>query len=428
MSTRPRACTPRGGVVKLPTWGNGIGGDIAIEAGLGPEIAGVRLPDVTKIDLSATGLDIPIGEVFSLYSVGGGIENAYGLSNPMNWGNSSLDATMKIVVEPKFTIGGRAYFLYALNADGSFSIHDGSLNVDGTGLLMNTIETNTVHAHYDPPYYFDVGASFNALDIFTGSIDVGVTTSGFHGEMEGTLGIPPVVPVVGGWTFADAKAQMNNLEFEGSLDVMLTPEIPSICTPQICFPALCIGWWSCDSTCWAWIFPYPCNCHWHTACWYPPCIPSICTPVIPALTLHFGFKYVATTGEFDWQKNGPYHPWEIPVGAPIKTGSENGAFYVLSNWYTADSAATQPIRNNQKSMCVSKDGDAESSFLVDSDVPAVLFRLNFEQTGVLSVDMTVETRTARFCPPPMAHCPRALTIISATAGSTARPMSRSSCC
>ncbi len=380
-----------GGQVKLPMWGNGIGGVLELQAGLGPEINGVRLPDVTKIGLKATGLDIPIGEVFTLYSLGGGIENQYGLSNPVNWGNSALNADMRIVVEPKFTIGGRTYFLYAFDATGAFNLHDGSLYVDGTGLLMNTIETNTVHAHYDPPYYFDVGAGFNALDIFKGSFDVGVTASGFHGDLRGTLGIPPYVPVVGGWTFADAHAHMDNLEFEGSLDIVLIPAIPSICTPQICFPPLCIGWFSCDSVCWAWIFPYPCNCHWHTSCWTPPCIPQICTPAIPALKIHFGFKYVATTGEFDWEKGGPYNAWEIPIEAPIKTGAENGAFYVLTNWWTEDSASTHPIRSAQKGLGRTKSGAAKADFHIDADVPAALFRLNYENTDATEVDMTVVT-------------------------------------
>ena len=380
-----------GGLVKLPAWGQGIGGDIEIVDGLGAEVNGVRLPDVTKIDLQATGLDIPIGEVFSLYSLGGGIENEFGLSNPVNWGNSELHATMKIVVEPKFTIGGRAYFLYAFNAEGSFSIHDGSLNVDGTGLLMNTIETNTVHAHFDPPYYLDIGAGFNALDIFTGSFDAGVTSGGFYGDLHGTLGIPKAVPVVGGWTFADAKAHLDNTEFEGSLDIVLTPAIPSICTPQICFPSICISWWSCDSTCWAWIFPYPCNCNWHTACWTPPCIPPICTPAIPAVKLHFGFKYVATSGDFSWEKSGPYNAWEVPIEAPIKTGAQNGAFYVLTNWWTADSASTHPVRGTQKSVGIAKNGKAETPFNIGDNVPAALFRLNYENTGVTEVDMAVKT-------------------------------------
>ncbi|HPO15928.1 MAG TPA: hypothetical protein PLI09_20975 [Candidatus Hydrogenedentes bacterium] len=380
-----------GGIVKLPTWGNGIGGSLELKDGLGPEINGVRLPDITKINLTATGLNIPVGEVFTLYSLGGGIANEYGISNPVNWGNSTLSATMKIVVKPNFTIGGRTYFLYAFDAVGSFSIHDGSLKVDGTGLLMNTITTNTVHAYYDPPYYFDIGASFNALDIFTGSFDAGVSASGFHGDLRGTIGIPVSVPVVGGWTFADAHACLANTEFEGSLDVVLTPAIPSICTPEICFPALCFSWWSCDNTCWAWIFPYPCDCYWHSSCWTPPCIPQVCTPAIPAVKVHFGFRFEAASGDFEWTKHGPYNPWEIPIEAPIKTGAENGGFYVLTNWWTEDSASTHPIRSAQKNLGISKNGTLKADYFIDSEVPAALFRLNYENTEAAKVDMTVAT-------------------------------------
>ncbi len=380
-----------GGQLQLPTWGQGIKASIALEAGLGPEIAGVRLPDVTEIGLDVTGLNIPVGEIFTLYSIGGGISNPFGLSDPLNWGNSTLSADMRLVIEPTFNIGGRTYFLFSINADGSFSLQDGSLTIDGTGLLMNTIETNTVHAHYDPPYYFDVGATFNALEIFKGSIDAGVSPSGFHGDLYGTLGIPAGVPVVGGWTFADAQAHISNLEFEGALDVVLIPAIPSICTPQVCFPPLCIGWFSCDSTCWAWIFPYPCNCHWNTACWTPPCIPPICTPAIPPVKVHFGFRFVATTGEFDWEKAGPFNPWEHPIEAPVKTGEQNGAFYVLTNFWTAASVSTQPVRSTQKSLAVHKDGKQQADLYIGQDVPAALFRLNYENTAATKVDMTIET-------------------------------------
>lgn len=380
-----------GGILKLPTWGNGIGGSMELKDGLGPEINGVRLPDITKFSLTATGLNIPVGEVFTLYAIGGGIANEYGLSNPMNWGNSTLSATMKIVVKPNFTIGGRTYFLYAFDATGAFSIHDGSLKVDGTGLLMNTITTNTVHAYYDPPYYFDIGASFNALDIFAGSFDAGISKSGFHGDLRGTIGIPASVPVVGGWTFADAHACLANTEFEGSLDVVLTPAIPSICTPEICFPDLCFSWWCCDNTCWAWIFPYPCDCNWHTSCWTPPCIPQVCTPAIPAAKIHFGFKFDASSGNFEWTKHGPFNPWEIPIEAPIKTGAENGGFYVLTNWRTEDSASTHPIRSAQKNLGISKNGTPNAEYFIDTEVPAALFRLNYENTEAANVDMTVET-------------------------------------
>ena len=378
------------GGVQLPLWSNGIAGSISLQAGLGPEVFGTRLMDVTEISLKATGLSIPVADVFIMDQIGASIADPYGLSNPANWANAVLGGMFRLVTEPKFTIGGRSYYLYAFTVNGDLALHDGSFTLTGTGNLMNTINLNTSTVHFDPPYYMKTDTKFDALGIFTGDLNTGLSAGDVSGHLDGWLGIPKTVPVVGGLGVG-AEASLHNTRFTGAIDITVLPEIPSICTPRWCPPQLCISWWSCHNTCWAWIFPYPCNCYVSSGCWQPPCIPPICTPYIPPVKVHFGFTFDAGTGDFGWAKEGPYNTWEVPIHAPIKQGDENGAFYVMTNWYVVDSATTTPARSTQKRYDLTKQGAQKATFTIDTDVPAALFRLNYEDEAATAVDMTVTT-------------------------------------
>jgi len=376
-----------GGRIQMPGWSDSVGGSITLQSGLGQEILGTRVLDVTEFGIDVADINLPVGEIFQLYEVKAEIQNSLGLSNPVNWGNSALSGSMKFVIPPKIQIGGRSYFPFDIVAGGDIHLADGSFDISGTGTLLNTIDVAQLSLGYDPPYQMTFDGSFNVIEIFTGDLKLSKTASGFGGVLDGVLGIPPQIPVVGGWKLADVQAAFTDTSFTGSADIYITPAIPSVCTPQVCFPQICIYPWYCDSTCWAWIIPYPCNCYVHTACWQPPCIPPICTPAIPAITVHFGFSY--SDGQFSWAKQAEeaLNYWEIPLHSAVKS-AEGGEFVFMTNWYSVEAASTNPV-GTRKAFARTKDGDATTTFSLSGTPPAVLFRLNYESGDVTSVDLTV---------------------------------------
>ena len=173
-----------GGLLKTPTMGQAIGGSMELQFGIGPEILGYRMPDLTEFGVQAAGLEIPVGEVLELYSVGAKISNPYGLSKPANLITSALAGDFKLIVPPKIPIGGRSIFPFDIETTMSLNLSDGSFAAKGTGTILNTLDVAEMDFSYDPPFKVQFDGNFDMV-IYTGGFKLSRSPNLFAGSLEG---------------------------------------------------------------------------------------------------------------------------------------------------------------------------------------------------------------------------------------------------
>jgi len=345
-------------------------------------------------------LKIPIGSTGAyLQDIGAYIENNQGISRIDQLAQMAMQGSFRITMGPSFG----PYSAFTVNGQGQVGMGDDRFSLKGTGKLFNVIETHSISASYNPPYRISAGGSYALTSLYEGSFDVGITEQSFSGNMKGRLGIPSGVPVVGGITLAEVGATIENLKFSGYASINITPEIKSICTPPWCPPQVCVPFWRCDWCRWWWV-SYPCNCNWQNNCWQPPCIPQICTPYVPPVTVKFGFTFDANSGQISWANQAKLHSeWEIPYNQPLFINNDGSYGYMnlnaeapdtavmrfMSNWRQLSIVSTSPTAK-QKTMNFSAQGEPITEFEISEDIPDVIFRVNYQNSNVTSVKMTLE--------------------------------------
>lgn len=186
-----------------------------------------------------------------------------------------IDGGFTVVVGPS-RVAGR--WPLEVEARGRF-YSDYRINLNGNGSIAG-IPVGSAWLTYVPSFNIDAGAQIDLLSIIIGSASIQARYTSVGGSISARIQVPYYVPFIGNWSLGHAYAyylfEPPNWEAAGNVGVNVTPEIPSYCSPWICFP--CIP------------YCYPCGWSWCNSSWCPPCVPPICTPYIPGLSINFGFK------------------------------------------------------------------------------------------------------------------------------------------
>jgi hypothetical protein len=383
-----------GGLFGVDAIGKTFGGWIDFRAGIGPVVDGHRTVDVTKLGAGAGSLAIPIGNTGAfLEYVGAIIENAEGLSDPDHWLHSNLKGQFEVVLGRPLEIAGQEVFAYKFEGEGVWSIHDGSYDFTGEGKLLGKIKTTGVQMHYAPPDDIRVAGDFDA-GIYRGSLSLHQSGGSFTGTLHGDLSIPSEVPVIGGKSCGSVDATLDESTFRGSATIQLTPEIPSVCTPQAdAHIPPCTDVWACWDTCqscWEDWFghdwcspPYPCSCETRKVCGPLVHIPPICTPAIPATHASFSFSFDPGSGQISFGTPS--------VGVGLASASPDSARHgVFPNWSVLGSAEAGAIgagRQLHGPLPV-----VTNTFSLGYPAPGIIFRTAYAtNASVDQVSMTVRT-------------------------------------
>jgi hypothetical protein len=290
--------------------------------GAGVLVVGGALDQLT---LQGSNLRLPLGTTGAFLDALGGTAGNLSANGGRNWyvqANATIDAGCQV--------GG----IYPVAIDAQAIVNSaGYVDVSGAATVFG-IPVGSAYLRYNPPYTIAAGASVVYQQIFFADCGFQVTTGPqFSGFGRGKLQIPSYVPVVGGWTVAQAGATFNNSGFRGSVTINITPEIPSVCTPKVCAPGFCIHWWSPS-----WSHPSR-TCR---KCWDGPCIPSICTPRIPAVSATVGFKYESGSFVFNpaVAADPMVEPWEKSFQEPVIDPQTGSTFRFMDNWKRLDKYTT----------------------------------------------------------------------------------------
>jgi hypothetical protein len=361
-----------GGSAKLGL-GLGNAGNFCPGATVGPPLFGVnvlvREGRFDTLGLSVENLRKPLGNTGAfLDGLAGTVGN---LSQGSDW---FVQASMEINAGCPISIGSLNAYPLSVRADGRIS-GVGRIELNG-GAYVFKIQVAGAWLRYSPPYNIGAGTWVNFQDILRADARFNVSSGPlFSGEVNGSLGIPRYVPIVGGWNFAQAYAAVNNDGFRGSFSINVTPEIPSVCSPRICPPRLCPG--------------RPCWCCWCDWCWTPPCIPPICTPRIPAVSARVGFSFVRGSFSFSTKADSEVEAWELSYRQPVKDEATGNQIAFMNNWSRVDKASTGKHGRN----FAKPDGDPVTGFTVPEGEEVQIFRLTYENTNATSVMMTLDTPT-----------------------------------
>ncbi|RJP25013.1 MAG: fibronectin type III domain-containing protein [Candidatus Omnitrophota bacterium] len=350
----------------------GGGADITVPGlGADPEnpasIAGsieVHNGKLTMFSVSADGLKIPLGDTDAFL-------NSIGVEGDHldNVDQMTLTGTMGIVGGPEV---GDVY-TFEVDTTGTITPAHGWIDITGTSKLYG-ITTGEATFSYRPPYNISIGAEANFEDIFIASFSAGIDSSGVSGSAEGKLQIPGDVPIVGGYTMADAKASLHNTDFSGSVSITLTPEVPEICTPQVCTSVP--YWYPCPS----WSHPLRTCSGSHDVC-----TPEICTPSIPAVKASVGFTY--SNGKFSFStKQERGNSWEIPYNQSLDSKDGNARIRFMTNWSRIDKVNSSA---SLRTFAVTPAGEPVTVLSIAGAIPAAIFRITYSNSDVSAVNATL---------------------------------------
>lgn len=374
--------------VTIDTAEKSFEGSVSVGVGLGP--AGNPCPPFTagpplwsgnikfiggKLDtigLGVSGLAKPLGTTGAfLDSVNGSVGN---LSTGDNtW---TINAGLSCYAGCPITINGSDVYPVVVTANGTVT-GAGYIEITGTAAIFN-IAVGGAYFRYNPPYSVAAGAFVDFLDIYMANANISITANSFAGDAEGKLQIPRYIPILGGYELAKTSAWVNNNGFGGQIQINIIPEIPSACTPRWCPPKLCPG--------------RPCWCCWCKWCWQPPCIPSLCTPRIPAVTLKGGFQFVK--GKFSFVNSLAYlakddmvEPWEKSYRYVVTDEATGNQMAFMNNWTRQDKTSTG---SHGRKFDLNARGNPVTTFTVADGQDSEIFRLTYSNTNITSVQMTLQ--------------------------------------
>ena len=252
--------------------------------------------------------------------------------------------------------------------------------------------------NYHPPYQVDAALYVNLLDILLADASIHFNGGGVSGDAHGKLQIPGYIPVVGGYQFASVgvgfDVRRDYYAFRGSVDVQITPEVPSYCTPEWCPGTVWMGCWVCD-------------CGWDGCGWCNnyvtlPCVPPICTPAIPAVQVHVAFRL--ENGDFYFNAPGTASdvaPWETHYQGR-RVDPETGLRVIFfDNWDEIGKASTdvpkpsgvalQGDRPRVRPMDATAVGQPFTTFRITGNRPEIMFRLAYQNPGAPTPIFDVKT-------------------------------------
>ncbi len=315
---------------------------------------------ITMFAITADGLKIPLGNTDAFLNTIG-VEG----DNLNDFDKFTLTGTMGIVGGPEI---GDTY-TFEVDTEGTITPAHGWIDITGTSKLYG-ITTGEASFSYRPPYNITIGAEANFIDVFVASFTAGIDSSGISGSAEGSLQIPSDVPIVGGYSLADAKASLHNTDFSGSVSITITPEIPKACVPK---------------TCTSIPYGYPCGSWSHPFRWCSGskevCTPEVCTPAIPAVKASAGFKF--SNGSFSFStKQERNYSWETPYNESFYSSEGNFSMQFMTNWSRIDKVGQSA---GLRTFSLTPAGEPVTVLNVSSEVPAAIFRITYSNSDVSEV-------------------------------------------
>jgi hypothetical protein len=339
----------------------------------------LRDGQLNRLVISADDMRYPLGASLSyLDSLSAGI---YDFATPgADW---YVSGAFKINCGCPIILRGIKFYPLTLTGDARF-YGSGYLQMNSAASFFKVPIANATMS-YHPPYQVDAALYVNLLDILLADASIHFNSAGVSGDAHGKLQIPGYIPVVGGYQFASVgvgfDVRSDYYAFRGSVDVQITPEIPSWCTPEWCPGTVWMGCWVCD-------------CGWDGCGWCNnyvtlPCVPPVCTPAIPAVQVHVAFRL--ENGDFYF--NAPstasdVAPWETHYQGR-RVDPETGIRTIFfDNWDEIGKASTdvpkpsgvalQGDRPRVRPMDATTIGQPFTTFRVTGSNPEIMFRLAYQ--------------------------------------------------
>ncbi len=335
---------------------------------IGAEVL-IREGRFDTLGVSVENLRQPLGQTGAfLDGLSGKVAN---ISKGSDW---YIQATIEVNAGCPITLGGSTIYPVKIRAAGKVA-GTGHVEIKGGAYVFN-IQVAGSSLKYSPIYNVEFASWVNFNGIMEANAKFSLSSGPtFSGEVNGKIGIPNYVPIVGGWTFASARASANNSGFRGNFSLNITPEIPSVCSPRVCFSEVCPG--------------RPCFCCWCDWCFTPPCLPSICTPRIPAVSAKVGFKFEGGSFSFSTGADDKVEAWELSYRHAVVDQATGNRMSFLSNWSRRDKVST--ARHGRPFS--KRAGSPVTTFTVPEGEEVHIFRLTYENAAVTSVAMTLDTPT-----------------------------------
>lgn len=344
----------------------GIGGDPETPVAISASIE-FRDGEFNMFQISATGLRIPLGDT-------GAFLDGIGVSgtNLSDSNNMSFGGEIDIVAGPE--VAGTNTF--AVDTTGTVWPTKAWIDINGTAKLYG-VTTGTANFAYRPPANITVGAGVNFIDVFTAQCNASFINNQVSGSATGNLQIPNDVPVVGGYSVANAQAWLSGTDFGGSVSITITPEIPKKCVPEECTNVP---------------YGYPCPTWSKPFKWCSGskqvCTPEVCTPAVPAVKASASFRFSNGKFSFTTKRAGQDNPWELAYNEVYSADGDAIAYQFMGNWERIAKANTW---GQNSAFRVTPQGEPVTQFTVGDNVPAAIFRITYENPNVSGVDATLTT-------------------------------------
>lgn len=369
---------------------------------------------LNKLTIAASGMRYPLGTTLSfLDDVSAGIND---IAPPVrNW---HIAGAFKINCGCPIKIGTQ---FYPLTVDGSGKFYQsGYVRLDASAAIFK-IPVAKAALDYNPPYNIDASMNVDLFQVYVSDNRIHFDSNGASGSSDGKLQVPPTIPLVGGWVFGGTKAswaiRSDYYCLSGSVYVNVTPEIPSVCTPE----------W-CPGTVWMGCYPY--GCGW-SVCWENnyvtlPCVPQICTPRIPAVSVNVGFKFengnLSVGSNYEYES--PVASWETHYQGRIIDPETGARLVFFSNWHEIEKYTTDqgfygsPTKASPKASrhlhAVAKGGTESTNllFMIPPGNPEIIFRLAYKDSTVNTPVFEIKTPAGKTIRSGQGPLPRGYTNIS----------------
>ena len=384
-----------------------VGGQIFIpqlKAGRGLELANLNLQFDVRTGLVSGGVDVKVGKQVADPCnilggqtnpfVGGFIEFRHGQLNSLSVTGSNLRkpigaAYLDLIqasvfdlaapngnwsVQGRMVINGGCPFnvagvsnVYPITVDANGTYYaDRRFSLNGQGKLFNIPVVNAGLTVGSSETVVKTGVSFG--NVFNTQTSLTIRPGQLFGTSFGDLKIPSNTQGgIGGMSFPEVSASLDNNGIRGSFSVLLTASVPRKCIGggtkkvgyngnQICIPFV--------------------GCHTPRLCCINVKIPEVCSPAIPEIRPSFGFEYNWNSGQFGFSKKNALNrdPWDRGLRPQIHDPETNGTLTFLTNWDRLDRVSTGRFG---RKFAANGGGSPVCTINVPEGHPGVFFRLSY---------------------------------------------------
>ncbi|MBI1388980.1 MAG: hypothetical protein GC154_11085 [bacterium] len=287
-----------------------------------------------------------------------------------------LNGLIRFVAGKSFPSFNGNVFPLEVNTAGEVTPANGYFDINGTVKVLG-FETASSRVAYRPPYNISVATTLSMFQIFFPTVSLSFEDESFTGSLEGKLVIPPAIPIVGGFTLAQAKATMTgDGSFRGDGSITIAEGSPEIYVPKKCIP-----------DCGTFLGHEFCGCIDLGAlgkkCLSDICTPAFTIPAIPPTKANFSFNWDGSSFTFPTKRASDPSPyWETAFNKPLDL-PDGSQLTFMTNWTRVDKASTSSTGGAVR---VLQANDPSTTLHVPDGASDAIFHITFENQEAAGVD------------------------------------------